>query len=66
MGFLSDLKKTPMMKDGKIGIIWKSEFEKDIYKIGFEKSFSKSNKKETKNVTWPKGGHANHASGGLE
>ena len=34
--------------------------------MGFEKTFSKSNKKKTKNVTWPKGGHANHAAGGLE
>ena len=32
--------------------------------MGFEKTFSKSNKKKTKNVTWPKGGHANHVAGG--
>ena len=31
-------------------------FEKDIYKMGFKKTFSKSNKMRTKNVTWPKGG----------
>ena len=31
-------------------------FDKDIYKIGFEKIFSKSNEKKSKNVTWPKGG----------
>ena len=28
--------------------------------------FQKSNKKKIKNATWPKGGHANHAAGGLE
>ena len=30
------------MENGKIGIIWKSEFEKDFYKMRFEKSFARS------------------------
>ena len=45
------------IKYGKIGIIWKSEFGKDIYKMGFEKTFSKSNKKKNQEYhmtqRWP-------------
>ena len=40
----------------KLELLENQNFEKDIYKMGFEKTFSKSNKKKTKNVTWPKGG----------
>ena len=29
-------------------------FEKDIYKMEFEKTFSESDKKKSKNVIWPK------------
>ena len=41
---------------GTFGLFENQNFEKDIYKMGFEKTFSKSNKKKSKNVTWPKGG----------
>ena len=30
------------MKDEKMGIIWKSDLEKDIYKMGFKKSFKET------------------------
>ena len=47
---------------GKLESFENQNFEKDIYKMEFEKTFSKSNKKKSKNVTWPKGGNANHAA----
>ena len=44
---LAVILKILRMKDEKIEIIWKSGLEKDIYKMGFEKIFSKSNKKKS-------------------
>ena len=50
----------------KLELFENQNFDNDIYKMGFEKTFSKSNAKKSKNVTWPKGGHANHAAMDLE
>ena len=41
---------------GKLELFENQNFDKDIYKIRFEKTFLKSNEKKSKNVTWPKGG----------
>ena len=38
----------------KLELFKNQNFDKDIYKMGFEKTFSKSDKKKSKNVTWPK------------
>ena len=50
----------------KLELFENQNFDKDIYKMGFEKTFSKSNEKKSKNITWPEGGHANHKAGGPE
>ena len=50
----------------KLELFENQNFDKDIYKMGFEKTYLKSHKKRSKNVAWPKGGHATHAAGDLE
>ena len=51
---------------GKFGIFENQNLRKIFTKGDLRNHFQKSNKKKTKNATWPKGGHANHAAGGLE
>ena len=46
------------MKDGKVRIIWKPEFEKIFTKWVSGQLFSKSEDGEMEDDTWPKGGHA--------
>ena len=40
----------------KLELLENQNFEKDIYEMGFENIFSKSNKKKSKHVTWPNNG----------
>ena len=42
------------MKDGRIGVIWKPQFESNIYKIGLGGSFSKSKMMKPKVARGPK------------
>ena len=50
--------KTLRMKDGKVRIIWKPEFEKIFTKWDSGQLFSKSEDGEMEDDTRPKGGHA--------
>ena len=51
---------------GKFGLFENQDLRKIFTKGDLGNHFQKSNKKKIKNATWPKGGHANHAAGGLE
>ena len=51
---------------GKFGLFENQNLRKIFTKGDLRNHFQKSNKKKTKNATGSKGGHANHAAGGLE
>ena len=51
---------------GKFGLFENQNLRKIFTKGDLRNHFQKSNKKKTKNATWPKGGLANHAADGLE
>ena len=51
---------------GKFGLFENQDLRKIFTKGDLRNHFQKSNKKKIKNATWPEGGHANHAAGGVE
>ena len=67
MGFLGDLKKKTKNERWKKLELFKNQNLRKIFtKWDLRNHFQNSNRKKSKNITWPKGGHADHVRMGPE